>query len=120
MRALIITILLLVGCSLGDNVPQPDAAITPDALPTTCAGWQLLTVPADDVGEVRLSGRVITPGVSYLCTDPTLPAPTTWSYWARRWDGRLGSYGKTTPGSTICEWRDAIGSRTPALGRCEP
>jgi hypothetical protein len=105
-----LVLVLLVAC--GDN--SSEVAVDAARDPITCSGLEAITVPADDVGEVLLDARVITPGISYAC------GASTWTYWTRRRvdDGRLGSYGKFRIGSTECAWFDAIDSRTPATGAC--
>ena len=85
----------------------------PADLPNTNEGWEAITEAAPDVGEVRVpDAPFFTPGVSYLAADEV----STWSYWPRRWNGQLGTYGRGTNQSTVVTWLDAIEDRTPALG----
>ncbi len=102
-------LLLITACSIGDNLSTPDAAIEP----TTCDELEAITTDAPDVGEVLLDGYIRTPEISYHCD-----GVTTWTYYARRRDGRLGSYGRFEIGTSRCKWVDALDERTPALGTC--
>lgn len=79
---------------------------------SSCDMLELTSEPAPDIGEVRVTGQVFTPGISIKCDDDT-----TWSDYSRRRNGVVGTYGRTLE-SQECTWLDAIETRTPATGEC--
>lgn len=110
-------VLLLALAACGDTTPVTTPVT--DAL-DACTELELGTEAAADVGEVMVSGRWMTVGTWYVCTDVAAPAPVTWTSYARRRldDRRLGSFGTLEQGSTSCVWLNAIAQRTPATGAC--
>lgn len=106
MRKVMVLAVLLAACTDGSTV---EPIYVEDACPTGKGEtWLEITEPAPDVAEVLVPVlNFATPGESYTAED----GGSTWSTWARRYEGRLGTYGKLDQDAPVCSWWYAVESR---------